>query len=62
MTEDEFRALLAIEGKTLEVQDVSGLVYTAVVVIKNRTVTNLTYAKTKQEAIQNIIKIHYADN
>ena len=65
MTEKEFRALLAVEGKTLKVEKlVAGSLYYIAVVL---SIEDIDYARysigtTPKSAVKKLIKEYYADN
>ena len=64
MTEDEFRALLAIEGKELGSMGRAsdGVYFVVVSKIDSLNFQDWAYGKTQDEAIQKLIAQHYADN
>lgn len=65
MTEDEFRALLAIEGKKLKVEKLNQASLYYVAVIESEVENNdprFAVGKTHKDAVRNIIRHYYADN
>ena len=62
MSEDEFRALLAVEGKSLFLDDVEGGSYMASVIVGKSIIYDYAYGTSKEDAIDKLIRRHYADN
>lgn len=64
MTEEEFIALLKLEGKTLSVgkADEQGLMYMASVIVSKNIIHNYAYDTTREGTVQKLIKQHYANN
>lgn len=66
MSEDEFKALLKLEGKTLRIDPLATTepVYYIATVIDKTGKGNVRYAvgKTYRQTLKNIIKAYYADN
>ncbi len=65
MTEDEFRALLAIENKTLRITKMSPASLYYVAVIESEVENNdprFAVGNTHDHALKNMIRHYYADN
>lgn len=65
MTEKEFRALLAIEGKKLHVSKTGTAdddVYLASVIDAKNIIYDYAYSASKEDALDKLIRNYYADN